>query len=744
MNREKAKLNRRQFLKIMGLGTAGSGLAACDLPTTVTLEEGKEDVAAYLAPEEYAIPGIGVWYASTCQQCPAGCAIHGRVREGRALKIEGNPDSAMNHGKTCMMGQAAVQTHYNPNRLRKPMLKKKGKLVTVEWKDAEDVLRKQLGSDAQLGNNAVAWLTGHASGHQAILIKNHLEALGSDDSRHFRHEVVASPVWQAVAKDMFGDANPLLDIANAKCVVSFGADFLGTWQSPVHFAGEYAKFRRGERGIMIVAEPKMTITGANADLWLAVKPGSEGALALGVANILLSSGVSADLPDAIRAKVTAFTPAKASQVSGVAEKRIKQIADTLKKNSPSLILAGASAESQTHGYQNVAAVMVLNVILGNIGKTVQRRDAFPMPGMQAETAGTKALSDFVTAANNGELKVALFQGANPVYTAPSALKISDALAKVGFKVQFAVNKDETSAAMDLVIPTLSGLEDWGTHVPFVQPADSAISVQQPLMEPLYPDSRGFGDILITMLTMRGAPEFDKFKDYYGYLRNWSQNLPSAIKGGVDNDAFWVNSLQKAQIAVTRNNAAVRVNFEKVNLEGIDTQSAAKGLTMIPSARLGLWDGRHANLPWLQEAPDQINKVVWDSWAEIHPKTAKDLGIAHGDMLEVKSSHGSIKVKAFLFKGIHPSAIAVPLGQGHDENFGQFAKGIGANPLQILDPAQVNKETGEWAMFGQTVNVRSVGRGDLLVRMGAVDTQYGRNIAVVIPADQYRRTEGGKA
>ncbi|MFQ5488694.1 MAG: hypothetical protein ACE5ET_09670, partial [Gammaproteobacteria bacterium] len=130
------RVNRRDFLKIMGWSGVGATLAGCDMPTTVTLEEGKEKVTSYLAPEEYVIPGVGVWYASTCLQCPAGCGVHGRVREGRVLKLEGNPESPINRGRLCQMGQAGLQTHYNPDRITQPLLRKNGTLVSVPWHEA--------------------------------------------------------------------------------------------------------------------------------------------------------------------------------------------------------------------------------------------------------------------------------------------------------------------------------------------------------------------------------------------------------------------------------------------------------------------------------------------------------------------------------------------------------------------------------------------------------------------------------
>ena len=157
--------------------------------------------------------------------------------------------------------------------------------------------------------------------------------------------------------------------------------------------------------------------------------------------------------------------------------------------------------------------------------------------------------------------------------------------------------------------------------------------------------------------------------------------------------------------------------------------------------IGLWDGRHANIPWLQEAPDQISKIVWDSWAELHPTTAAKLGVQEGDVVEIASAHGAIKVKVYVFKGIHPDAIAVPLGQGHNDEFSRYAKGIGANPLKILSSA-VDAKTGELALYATAVKATRTGAHEELVKEGRNNiSQRGRKLVATISAEQFRRTEG---
>lgn len=165
--------------------------------------------------------------------------------------------------------------------------------------------------------------------------------------------------------------------------------------------------------------------------------------------------------------------------------------------------------------------------------------------------------------------------------------------------------------------------------------------------------------------------------------------------------------------------------------------------LVPSARLGLFDGRHANLPWLQESPDQIAKVVWDSWVEMHPDTAAKMGISNLQLVRVTSAQGSVELRVVLLKGVHKDAVAIPLGQGH-ESLGRYAKGLGVNPLKILDKTADSK-TGELAMYSTRVMVTAIGEPDALsiVRMGtgAGDSQAGRKLVVTVPVEQVKRTEG---
>ena len=731
------EIKRRDFLKFMGLGGAGAAtLSGCDMPTTVTLEEGKEKVVSYVAPEEYVIPGIGVWYASVCQQCAAGCGVHGRVREGRLLKLEGNPDSAVSAGGLCQMGQAGLQAHYNPDRLTKPKIRKGGVLADATWDEVLALIEQKIGS----AGVRTAWFTGAVSGHQAMVLNDYLAAIGSD--QHYVYEFINNSVGEAVNKATLGEATPRYDFAKAKSILSFGADFLGTWLSPVHFSHEYVKFRTGDRGVLMVVEPKMTLTGANADVWAAVRPGTEGVVALGIANLLITKHqVSASrLPAQARSLISSYSADRVAEQSGVTAQTLEKMATFLKERSPSLVLSGASAHGHANGYQNAAAAMLLNILLGNVGSTIQSAGQLQLDGaMVAATGNTRALTDFAEAAAGGRLDAAFIYNTNPVFTAPDYLKFEEALDKVPFKVALSMFEDETTAMADVVLPLASSYEDWGTSLPGYRSETAELGVQQPLMEPLYPDTKGFGDILLALLKGSGAGEYATYPDYYAYLKSAFARMPASVKGGVSDDEFWAGALQHGKVAVNAFPDSLSSTVTDVQ-QPDHSIDADYPMHLVPSARLGLWDGRHANLSWLQEAPDQISKVFWDSWVELHPKTAARIGVKEGDYVRVESSQGAVEAQVYVYRGVHPDVVAIPIGQGH-KNYGRYATNVGVNPLKILNPGS-DEQSGEMVTHSTRVRISKTGKREDLARLGGSERQLGRRLVGTVSADVFRRTEGG--
>jgi anaerobic selenocysteine-containing dehydrogenase len=741
----KSEFDRRDFLKVMGVSGVAATVAGCDMPSYITSEEGAEQVVPYLSPEEYVIPGVGVWYASTCLQCPAGCGVRGRVREGRVLKLEGNPTTSLNTGKLCQMGQSSLQTHYNPDRLTHPLIKKGGELVEATWEDALGLLEEKTGPSSGLSGHRFAWYTGSISGHQSVLLKAHLEAMGS--SNHFVHETINTRVWQAVCQDMLGQSMPTLRIDKAELVLSFGADFLGTWMSPIQFSAQYARFRSGDnRGMLVQAEPSMSLTGANADLWVAIRPGTEGIMALGLANVLIHKERmdASALPAETQELIKKYNVSATSRITGIAGDRLIRIARHLKNRSPSLVLAGGPAACHTNGFEAVQAAMILNVLLGNIGETIEASADFAFPQLASVDGGTSDLARFADTAGSGELDALFFDGSNPLFAAPDHLNLNEKFDAIPLKVAFSAFMDETTARADIVLPMASAIEDWGTHVAAYQSERHEIAFQQPLMEPIHPLTRSFGDMLLALNAMRSPGTYDEIEDYYGYLQSALGSIPGVLKGedAAEDDPLdiqlWNKILQDGGLEVPfqPQPLTARVTTSELSVNGNDE---AFPYYLVPTPRSSLYDGRHANLPWLQEAPDQITKVVWTSWAEIHPVTASKLGVEEGDVIKITSASGTLEVPVYIYKGIHTDVVAVPMGQGHTQ-YGRYAKDRGVNPLKILDPG-ADSRTGELALYGTRVTLAATGRAGRMVKMGNAESQHGRKIVATITAEQQRRSEG---
>jgi len=447
------ELSRRTFLKAMGLTSAGSALllTGCgdtDIINQVDLEVRKEKVLPAVDPEDFVRPGREVHYASTCRQCPANCNIHAKTREGRVIKIEGNPTSSTNLGKLCAMGQAGLQSHYNPDRIRKPMIRKGGKLVETTWAEAETLLKKHLGKK----NAKLAWLSGATSGHQAVITKAYMDAAGSKNS--FIFDTLPPAVGLAANEKVLGHAMPKYDFDKAKLIVSFGADFLGTWISPVQFGTQYGQFRNAPRGTLVQIESKMTLTGSNADRWIAIKPGTEGHLALALASLIAEdSSFKGKAPANLDVDIK-----EVSAITGVSIERMHKLRDMLISQSPSLVLSGNSAEGFTHGTETANAIHVLNVMLGNIGETILPRAKPMFPELQPQLGGWADLKAFIDGLADGSFDTAVVYGSNPLYQAPNFMKAKEAFAKAKMRIAFSAYPDETTMACDLVIPVHTYLE----------------------------------------------------------------------------------------------------------------------------------------------------------------------------------------------------------------------------------------------------------------------------------------------
>ena len=649
-------LDRRRFLKVLGAAGAGAAaVSACGIGAEPT-----ERLIPYLVQPEDQVPGVATYYATTCRECAAGCGVRVRVREGRAVKLEGNPDSPINRGRLCARGQAALQGLYNPDRVDHPMIRNaSGAFEAIDWDGAIQRLAGKV-RDAQ--GKGIVFLTGAEVSSFGDLVDEWMKQIGG---RRASYEAFGFDALRAGNRATFGSgALPTYDFANAKYLISFGADFLDTFLSPVEFQNGFSRahaFDAGRPASMakfVYVGPRLSLTGMNADQWVPARPGTEGLLALALAQVIVNQHLAPAPADAARltALLGSHTPKAVAQTIGIDEETIVRLAIEFANAKGGLAVAGGMAAQYSNGAEIVAAVNVLNYVVGAVGTLVK------FSGDSAlGTAGSFA--DIVALTNDmkdGKVALLFVHGTNPAHSLPGAFQ--QALGKVGYKVSFSSYMDETTAACDLVLPDHHPLEQWGES----RPRAGVVAFQQPVVQPVF-DTRQTGDVILKLAGKTGT-----FKD--------------RVKGKLA-DQPWVDALAKGGIytetaAATRAAAArLAPSVGSIN-PALPANESGGDQTVVVFPHPVLHDGRGANKPWLQELPDPVSKIAWHSWVEVHPDTADRWGVATGDFLLLKSAYGAQKFPAWITRSVRPDVLAVPTGQGHTA-YGRYAKDRSANAFELL-------------------------------------------------------------
>jgi len=750
-------MKRRDFFKYLGIGSIGAALGFGF--GKLTKPPGAE-LIPYLVPPEDIIPGVATWYSSLCAQCNAGCGIIVKIMEGRAKKIEGNPLHPINKGKLCPRGQAGLQALYNPDRIKGPLKRMgnrgSGDFEEISWEEGISILSKNLSELRGSGNaGKLHVLTSKFRGHLDILINEFMGAYGSPNYAQyelFGHENLR------LANNLSAGINaiPHYDIGETRYLLSFGADFSSTWLSPVNYSYGYGKMRQGggDRGKLVQIEPRMSLTGANADEWVPARPGTENALALAISYAILEKGrYKGNDAGNWKELLKGHSPKKIAPITEVGEEKIYAIADEFARTRPSLAIGGGNLAGYENGVDALVAINILNHLAGNINT---KGGVIPNPESPMRNRGAKALPyanpliTLKTKALDDEVKTLIVHNTNPLFTAPKVMKMDDALMKVPFITSLSSFMDETTVMADLILPSHTSFEDWGDD--FAEPGVgfSAASIMQPVVQPVY-NTMGAGDIFIALgksLGNKAGQGFSpaSFKDYL--KESWKKIYAARGSGPGGFDGFWNDFLAKGvwRPVKEQNVNAIKISASRVSRHITAATSNFEGsadeypfyLMLYPQA--GYLDGRGANLPWIQELPDPMTSVVWGTWVEINPVTAKSLGLKEGDMVIIRSPYGEIKAPVYLYQGIRPDTIGMPIGQGHTA-YGRYAKDRGSNPMELIPFKEGSKKDGELPINSTRVKISRTDawvKDDRLVKMEGSARELGRNIVKTMSPEEFQK------
>ena len=761
------KLTRRHFLAWAGLGALGA--VACE---GFGIREGELNIQSPVSLPEDLVRGKDNWYASLCRNCPSCEGIMVRVMEGRAKKIQGNPFYPTNQGKSHARCEAGVQALYHPDRIAGPMKRGgnrgSGQFDPISWEpEGMDTLIRQLNDRGAYA----AMVTKPMRGHLGMLTERFAQATGI---QHLKFEAVDNNVYRTAVKNVYQqDVLPDFDLENANFILSFGADFLSTWISPTRWNRGYGEFRQGEgrssaggreRGTLYHVDSRFSMTAANADKWIPIRPGWEGYLALSIAQVIVdknlqASGVDLDAllgGDAGRSILNSFRPEVVAPLVGITPEIaggdpvhfIEKLAEDFATHGPSIAIAGGSAGAHSNGLFNVEAATVLNWMVGSVGAQggVALNPGSPWDNVPA-TASASSVDDFERLSDRirtGDIRMLLLHNADPVHGLPGSLRLRDAIESSQdlYIVSFSPFIDDTSALADLLLPDRVYLEDWGDDIPDPAPGYQTIGFQQPVVNPLWDlDPRSFPDVLLAAADGLGVGDQFPWRNYEAMLKESATALfedvsaarPRGSIQAASADEFWTALLRRGgwwdESTTGPSNPRPRAGLlQEIAQSASQPTFAGFGgggtVYLAPFSHNSIQDGELAHLPWLQAAPDPVTSITWQTWIEMHDDTARRFGIRQGDVVRVESSQGSIRAVAFLTPATPPDVVGIPFGGGrrHGPDWAtHLSWGDGrpgpesSNVNDILEPTRV-AGPGSLAWAGTRVRISPTGESVMLSKM----------------------------
>lgn len=673
------KTPRRDFLKALGFGVGAVTLAACQ-PVPV-----HKSIPYLIKPEEVT-PGVPNYYVSSYE----GHAILVKTREGRPIKVEGNPNDILSKGLSAH-AQASVLDLYDYNRLNNPLLDTED----AGWAAIDTFVMRELDA-IKAGGKKIRLVSSSINSPSTLAVIDDFIA-ATPNTKHVTYDAISYTGIIQANQNSFGKAVvPHYRFDKADVIVSFGADFLGTWISPTEFMTQWVTNRNNKSlqgkkmSRHIQFEAGMSNTGSNADTRILTKPSEEGIALVNLYNEISGTTLPGSKPTG----------------NSNTDKAVKIVAAELKAaKGKALVVCGSNDVAKQ------VLVNAINSLLGSYGSTID------LDNYSNQYKGNDAeFDDFVGEMNRGEVDAVFFLNANPVYEYHNGNAIKDALKKVRLRVTFADRKDETSVHCNVVAPGHYYLESWGD----ANAIEGYYTVVQPAINPVY-DTRQAEQ---SLLLWAQAP----VKDYYTYVRNnWDKNL--LAKGGLSGQKGWETLLQTGFIKVA-DKAQGTYSFSK-DLNGIaQTILSQSSKLAAPSGSVevqlyqtvALRDGKRANNPWLQEMPDPVSKVTWDNFAAMSPTDMKNQGYVQGDIITIDVGGYAIDLPILVQPGQTQGTISVALGYGRTEA-GPVGLNVGKNAypflnfvngtFQLATVAKISGTGGNY-IFAQTQTHHSIeGRGSVM-------------------------------
>jgi len=721
------KIGRRSFLSFLFGGAAGTALSP--LPWKLM-----DDSSIWTqmwpwtpVPED----GEASYVNSSCTLCSGGCGITVRKINDRAVKIEGMNGHPVNNGGLCILGLSGLQLLYGPTRVKTPLKRVgkrgQGRWEKISWRDAVSQVAETLGDLREEGqSHTVGFISDSARGTVPRLFERFLTVYGSPNL--IRPSSIIDSYEHTLYLMQGAQALPGFDFENANFILSFGAGILDGWGSPVRmFRANSTWCNTGGKVIQI--EPRLSNTAAKSDKWIPINPGTEAALALGIAHVMIKESLydvefvnyySEGFEDWKRLVLDEYGPDSIATLTGIDSTTIIALARSFARASNPLAICGRGQGTTPGSLNECMAVHALNALVGNINKKggifavaepdyiswpAVEIDAVAAAGMQKgrlDGAGSKRypfsrylLNRLPQALNSGEpypLNALFVAGTNPLYQMADSNAVKKAFDKVPFVVSFSSYMDETAQHADLILPNhayLERYEDIPTPAGMPKPI---IGLSRPVVEPLY-HTKHTGDVIILLAKAMGGTLSDAFawnnydeclKQTLGY--KWQVMVEKGFWSYPD---FFVRTYGESFDTVSGKFEFTPKETERLKEfkpVGIDGDKTDYPLLLIPYDSIRLANGVIGDPPFVMKTVDDTVLKGTDVFIELNPKTAGEHGLREGQLAMLNTPVGKARVRVHLFDGIMPGIVALPRGLGHTA-FDDYLAGKGINFNELIGPVE---------------------------------------------------------
>jgi len=628
-------MKRRDFLWLLGVISGSTVMSACGSPN-----RSAKFTSYLLPPEEGIVPGEAIYHPSTCTECPAGCGVLARVREGRPVKLEGIPGHPVSDGGLCVRGQSSLYRLYHPERLRGPMAREGGKFRPIFWDDAFSRVAGSLKASREKGRKNL-FLSCRTTGSLSRLADAACERLGVE--RLPEYEVYSHTPEKEANALLFGERDIAhYRIEEADFLLTVGADVLETYVTPVAYTRKISSARAGGGFLWYHVEPHMSLTGANADRRYTVVPGRERLLlSFLLHEVLEKKSPNVRLPGELLAAFPPTTAEKVSRDTGIPPESVKEIASHLVASKRPLLIAGGVSTSQPGGLESAAAAALIQWASGafperaDFGKSENYRAVGTLRDMEKLSARM----------GGGETGVVFIFRTNPVFSLPQRLAFRENLKKADLTVGMGEFLDETMREADLILPLSHSLESWGD----VEPRRGVVSLLQPVLPPLH-DTLSDGDALLGLLgNVSGKGSAGSYKDLLAAA--WGRRLGETGRSLLVGKGYIEETTPKKPVSLDGRRAAA-------SLRGAEPTGEAGKPVLYLTPSLRTFDGRSRILPLLSEIPDPLTTITYGPWISVSEATATQSGLRNRDEVTIASADWKAALPVMVQPGLPPGVFVV--------------------------------------------------------------------------------------